>query len=74
MHYIQREKKYLLKTAKQKRTAKEEASDSASETTLQKQLNTVNDEINKLTVAGGKVFPQNGRLKNGSGFSLEAGR
>lgn len=62
--YIQREKRYLLKIAKQKRTPEEEAADAASEATLQGNLNTVNDGINKLKYVSGATTSINDELKN----------
>ncbi|HTJ77848.1 MAG TPA: AAA family ATPase [Rariglobus sp.] len=62
--YIQREKRYLLKIAKQKRTQEEEAADAASEAMLQGTLNTVNDGINKLKYVSGATTSINDELKN----------
>jgi putative ATP-dependent endonuclease of the OLD family len=69
--YIQREKKYLLKTAKQKRDAGQETSDAASETTLQGTLKTVNDQINKLSYVAGATTGINEELKELSHHNAE---
>ncbi len=61
--YIQKEKKYLLKTAKSKRSAAQETADATSETTLQKTLNIVNDGVNKLSYVAGATKGINHELQ-----------
>jgi putative ATP-dependent endonuclease of OLD family len=62
--YIQREKRFLLKMAKQKRTAEEEAADGANEASLQDALRGVTKGINELSYVSGATSSINDELKN----------
>ncbi|MBS2024278.1 MAG: AAA family ATPase [Deltaproteobacteria bacterium] len=61
--FIQREKRYLLKSAKEKRTPSEEVSDAASETALQATLSGVNTGINALKYVSGATASINKELE-----------
>jgi putative ATP-dependent endonuclease of the OLD family len=61
--YIQREKRQLLKIAKQKRSTEEEAADGESEVQLQDALYEVNKGINELSYVVGATASINGELK-----------
>lgn len=61
--YIHREKKFLLKTAKERRTAEQKALDEAGEVALQGKLGEVNDGINALNYVQGATSSINFELK-----------
>lgn len=62
--YIRREKRYLLKIAKQERTQEKEVADTEKEATIQETLNTVNSEINQLTYVREATSSINEELQN----------
>lgn len=69
--YIQKEKKYLLKTAKAKRSVEQESSDTVSEANLQETLETVNGEVNKLSYVAGATSGINQELRQLSHHNTE---
>ena len=62
--YIQREKRYLLRISKQKRTLEQVAADAASEGSLQESLDEVSSGINGLSYVSGATKIINEELKN----------
>lgn len=69
--YIQKEKRHLLKLAKQKRTTKEEAADANNELALQDNLNLINEGINQLHYVRGATSNINSELKRISQHSVD---